>query len=288
MVKSIPKNTSKDSPKVSIIVPTYNSNDNIKLFLDALTESNFKDFEVIVNDDNRTSDSTERTVKSFSKLIGVVYIKKNKMMAQARKEAAKSAKGHILIHLDSDMRVTPALLGECVNKIDKEGFDALVIPEESIGIGFWSKCKWLEKKMYEGVSRIESLRVVKKEIYYDLGGHDEAMVFSEDKDFDIRVREAGYRVGRVKNHLLHDEGRLRLFRTLRKKLYYSNTANVFASKHPEHFKWQANPFNRYVIYIKNVKFIFIHPLLYVGAWTVKTLEYIFSLFGYVIKILRTP
>lgn len=268
-------------PTVSIIVPTYNSADNIELFLGALRQSKFQDFEVIINDDARTNDSTAKIIESFDDLT-IIYKQENTMMAQARKKGAEYATGRIIINLDSDMRVTPKLLDECVRKIDN-GYDALIIPEESVGTTFWAQCKWLEKKMYEGIDEIESLRVVKTDIYRKLGGHDEHMVFSEDKDFDIRVRSAGYRVGRTANHLFHDEGELKLTRTLQKKLGYSHTANVFAEKHPEHYKWQANPFNRYGIYIHNVRYIIRHPLLYGGVWFMKTAEYTSSLLGLVIQ-----
>lgn len=286
MSKTASQGSHKTKPKISIIVPTYNSSENIDKFLEALTKSTYKDFEVVINDDIRTDDSTRQVIDIYSKILTIVYLKKNKMMAQARKLGAKHARGEILIHLDSDMRVSPGLLEECIDKITNQNYDALIIPEESVGIGFWAKCKWIEKKMYEGVSEIESLRVIKKSIYDYLDGHDEAMVFSEDKDFDIRVKQAGYHVGRTKHNLLHDEGHLRLFVTLRKKLYYSNTANVFAIKHPDHFKWQANPFHRYGIYLKNSKYLFMHPLLYIGAWFVKTAEYLFSLSGYILKTFR--
>lgn len=100
------------------------------------------------------------------------------------------------------------------------------------------------------------------------------MVFSEDKDLDIRVKEAKYRVGRVQiNFLWHNEGDLHLWKTLMKKLGYSNTANIFASVHPEHFRWQVNIFYRYIIYIKNIKYLFNHPILYIGMIWMKTLEF---------------
>lgn len=262
-----------NTPLVSVIVPTYQSAENIKLFLESFLFSTYKNFEIIINDDIRTIDNTAEIVSEyFKKGIQVQLIRENKSMAQARKAGAKYAKGEYLFHLDSDMRVTPELLAECV-LLCSGGFDALVVPEVSIGTTFWAKCKWLEKKCYEGVEEMESLRFVKKEIYDNVGGHNEEMIFSEDKDFDIRVREKGYRVGRTTNFLYHNEGELYLVKTLKKKLGYSKTANIFAEQHPEHFRWQANIFNRYIIYIRNIKYLFIHPLLFIGMIFMKTCEF---------------
>lgn len=269
-------------PLVSIIVPTYNSSKNLTDFLQSFVESDFQDFEIIVNDDDRTDDATPEVIQKFEeKGLNLIYKRENILMAQARKKGAEYAVGKYIMHLDSDMKVSKKLLDECVVKI-KQGFDALVIPEESFGTTFWAKCKWLEKKCYEGVENIESLRFLKRKIYNKLDGHNEKMVFSEDKDFDLRVRAAGYKIGRVKNVIYHNEGDLHLWTTLRKKLGYTHTANIFAEQHPEAFRWQTNILNRYVIYLKNIKYLFIYPLLYIGMIVMKTTEFAFGGLGMLI------
>ncbi|BFU44724.1 glycosyltransferase family 2 protein [Krasilnikovia sp. MM14-A1004] len=259
-------------PVVSVIVPAYNSAPLLRDFLGACQTSAYREFEVIINDDLRSTDGTRALVDQFrADGLDVTYLQENRSMAQGRKRGAAEARGSILLHLDSDMKVTPGLIGECVELLDR--YDALVIPEESFGTTFWARCKWLEKKIYDGVEQIESLRCVRREVYDKLGGHDERMVFSEDKDFDLRVREAGYRVGRTRNFLYHNEGELRLQKTMRKKLGYSGTADLFASEHPEAFRWQTNIFHRFGLYLRNYRYGFTHPLLYGGLWVMKAGEF---------------
>lgn len=268
---------------VSVIVPTRNSFDNLKIFFDSFYLSNYKNFEIIVNDDSRTVDNTKELVKEYClKNLDIKYIKDNISMAQARKSAAKQARGEYILSLDSDMKVSVGLLDECIELL-KDKYDALVIPEESYGTTFWAKCKWLEKRCYNGVRQIESLRFLRKKDYDSIGGHDEKMIFSEDKDFDLRIRMAGFRVGRTKNVIYHNEGNLSLIKTLKKKLSYVNTANLFAEKHPADFKWQVNILNRYVIYLKNWKYLFSHPVLFVGMIFMKTCEFGFGAIGYLTK-----
>jgi arabinofuranan 3-O-arabinosyltransferase len=272
------------NPMVSVIVPTYNSHDNLKDFLESFFMSSYENFEIIVNDDLRSSDKSNELCNEYKqKGLDVKYFQENKSMAQGRKRGVDFSTGEILLHLDSDMKVTKDLLKEC-GELIVSGYDALVMPEESYGTTFWAKCKWLEKKCYENVEEIQSLRCIKKDVYVKVGGHDECMIFSEDKDLDIRVRDAGYKVGETKNFLYHNEGNLKLLKTLKKKLNYSNTANLFAEKHPKQFRWQANPVNRYIIFLKNIKYLFIHPLLYIGMIFMKTCEYVFATFGYFRKI----
>jgi len=271
---------------VSIIIPAYKSYENLRNFLDSSFKSEYKNFEIIINDDNRTSDETPELVNEFrTKGVNIAYIRENHFMAQARKRGSEFAKGDILIHLDSDMKLTEGLIGECVDLISR-GYDALVIPEESFGTTFWARCKWLEKKCYENVEEIESLRCIKKDSYIKLGGHDTEMIFSEDKDLDIRVKKAGYKVGRTMNFLWHNEGNLSLIKTIKKKKYYSSTAEIFRTKHQEEFKWQTNLFNRYFLYLKNIKYFFKFPLVYAGMLFMKTCEFGFGGLGYFLNKIK--
>ncbi|MEV6601505.1 glycosyltransferase [Actinoplanes sp. NPDC051346] len=268
-------------PVVSVIVPAYNSAPLLRDFLGACQASRYRDFEVIINDDLRSTDDTQALVEKFrADGLDVTYLRENRSMAQGRKRGAAEARGSILLHLDSDMKVTPGLIGECVELLSGGGYDALVIPEESFGTTFWAQCKWLEKKIYNGVEQIESLRCVRREVYDKLGGHDERMVFSEDKDFDLRVRKAGFTVGRTRGFLYHNEGELRLHKTMRKKLGYSGTADLFATEHPEAFRWQTNIFNRFGLYLRNFPYAFSHPLLYGGLWAMKVGEFGFGAVGH--------
>lgn len=47
---------------VSVIIPTRNSASNLEIFLFSCLESDFKDFEIIINDDLRTTDKTEEII----------------------------------------------------------------------------------------------------------------------------------------------------------------------------------------------------------------------------------
>lgn len=262
------------NPLISVIVPTYNSSKNLVTFLNSFLGSNYRNFEIIINDDIRSTDNTKEIIQEYvDKGLNVHYIKKNESMAQGRLMGASISGGSILIHLDSDMQVSPDLIGECVQNIITK-YDALVIPEVSVGTTFWAKCKKMEKQCYEGIANIESVRCMKRAVYEGVGGHNPNMIFSEDKDLDIRIRNAGLTVGRCNNSIIHNEGELKLINTLKKKSGYSKTSNLFAMEHPVEYRWQANIFNRYLIFLKNISLGIEHPLIYLGMIYMKTWEYI--------------
>lgn len=90
---------------VSLIVPTYNQCERLKIVLEALKEQNYEQssFEVIVVDDGST-DTTEQVVRSISCSYNLIYKKHNSNLGRsvARNSGAEMASGDLLIFMDSD------------------------------------------------------------------------------------------------------------------------------------------------------------------------------------------
>ncbi len=262
---------------ITIIIPTKNAAKHLEVLLPSLALQTYKDFEVIINDDKETTDNTRKVTERFSREMRIYYIRENKSMAQARKGGAKHAKGDYLLHLDADMSLSPRVLEDCITTI-KKGYDALVIPEVSYGEGFWSRVKIFERSMYVGDETMESARFVKSSVYKKIGGHNEKMVLSEDKDFDIRVRKAGFKIGRCREVIYHNEGRLSLKKDLQKKFFYGKTAHIFIAENPKHAFRQANLIFR-LAYFRNWKKLIMNPALTLGMFFMKTLETLAALWG---------
>jgi GT2 family glycosyltransferase len=94
-------------PKVSIIMPAYNTADLIAASLDSVLAQNFQDFEVIVvNDGSPDTAELDRVLAPYADKI--IYIKQeNKRAAGARNTAIRQARGEFLAFLDSDDRWLP-------------------------------------------------------------------------------------------------------------------------------------------------------------------------------------
>ena len=258
-------------PLVSVIVPTKNRPAQVAALLRSLAESTYSHLEVIVNDDVNSSDDTQQLARAFTGL-SVRYLRTNCSRAQGRLDAVEQAEGDILLHLDSDMTVSPGLVAECVELLGT-GCDALVIPEVSHGQGFWARCKVLEKALYQGVEALESVRCLPTALYKKVGGHDPELVFSEDKDLDLRLRARGITIGRTSQVIHHDEGQVSLVGVLRKRWQTTQGAERFAEKHPDSFWWQRNILNRYALFVKKAPLGLRHFLPYAGLLFLKTLEY---------------
>lgn len=262
---------------ISIIIPTKNAGLHLNNLLNSLVKQTYQNFEVIVNDDKETVDNTKETLKKFSKRISIKYLQENISMAQGRKRGAELADGTYQLHLDADMSLSPKVLELCIKEINK-GYDALIIPEISYGEGFWAKVKSFERSMYIGDETIESARFIRTKVYYKIGGHNERMVLSEDKDLDLRIRKARFKVGRISEPIYHNEGTLSLKKDLQKKFFYGKTAHIYIAENPKQALNQANLIFR-AAYFRHWKRILENPTLSLGMFIMKILETFAALWG---------
>lgn len=85
--------------KVTVIIPTYNRENELKVCLDALSNQTYKNYEIIVIDDGST-DGTKKLVKTYK---NIKYIYQNNYgPAKARNKGIISATGEILAFTDDD------------------------------------------------------------------------------------------------------------------------------------------------------------------------------------------
>ena len=104
--------------RVSIIVPTYNSQETIEeCLINILEESKNFDSEIIVVDDN-SSDKTIEIIKKF-KLIKLIELENNEGVGNARNIGADNAKYEILCFIDSDLIITKNSIINLVKKLNQ-------------------------------------------------------------------------------------------------------------------------------------------------------------------------
>ena len=95
---NIPFAKQKNSPRISVIVCTYNGSATIRKSLEGIAKLDYPNFEVIVVNDGST-DSTPDIVKEFNvKLITT----KNKGLSSARNTGMYNASGEIIAYIDDD------------------------------------------------------------------------------------------------------------------------------------------------------------------------------------------
>lgn len=257
-----------EQPLVSVIITTKNSDRTLERCLKSLQSQTYPNLELMVVDNNST-DRTTDIVKSC----GVALVTFGPERSAQRNHGAKLAQGEwILIH-DSDIYFHPNSVQECVDLCVANQADAAILPEVSIGEGFWTKVKSFERSFYLGNDCIEAVRFFKRNLFLEIGGYNEELTGAEDWDLTIRFRNHGSKIIRTKLFLEHDEGRLDFFGSSTKKKYYAQDVfTKYAKLHPEWFQKQMSFFQRFPIskiLTKGVR----HPILFLCMILLKGMEY---------------
>jgi len=192
------------TPEFSIIIPVKNGEKTIAENLASIYNQEFKDFEIIVVDDNSTDRSRE-IVKRFK--CNLITLKKNYGAANARNVGAAKAKGKILIFTDSDI----VFHKDTLKKIKKH---LKRYPKKEIFLGMFSS-KLRFKNIFSQYKHLyllyyylkqgkqlhtldTSLTIIYKNLF-DKFKFNENVKISEDAELGMRLLKAGHSITQVKD-----------------------------------------------------------------------------------------
>lgn len=184
-------------PKLSVIIPCYNSENTIEPCLKHLLALTYTNFEVIVVDDASTDNSVQ-TVRDFNYVL--IELDKNSGPANARNVGAEAAKGEILFFLDSDVLLKSDALGFISADFEDN-------PDVGAVVGIYSKrpandspFSWyfaLRKFSNWSLSNQKTystfptrLSGVRRKIFFEVGGFDTAYEGADVEDYEFGYRLA--------------------------------------------------------------------------------------------------
>jgi glycosyltransferase involved in cell wall biosynthesis len=249
---------------ISFIVPTYNSARTITACVGSLRSQTFGDVEIVVVDNNSSDDTVQRAYAAGADQV----ISAGPERCAQRNRGAADSRGAIVVFIDSDMVMEPALASQIIATFEtRPELSALIIPEQSFGDGFWTKCRVLEKSLYVGNESVEAARAFRREAFEAVGGWNENLTAAEDWDLDDRIRAYGVQVGRVDAFIWHDEGTLRLRGTFGKKRYYGQWIAAYLDAHDD----GSRRIRRSGLLDKKGELLR-HPILTSGMVTLKSIE----------------
>lgn len=272
---------------VSVIIPTLNSEKIIGECLESVKEQAYPEIEIIVVD-GHSCDNTVRIAKNHNAAVFIYGPKQSKPFEKVfgapyqRNYGVSKASGKYVYYVDSDMRLTPEVIEECVDKIEQENADAVIVPEFSYGEGFWAQCRVLEKACYYQDDLVDAARFIRKEVWDKLGGLDASLGGGDDWDFQQRLNKGGFKTSRSKSYVRHYEGRLSLWKQVRKKFTYGKTVDRYFMKHRRQPLMLIKQYSLLrPAYFRNWKMLFRNPTRAAGMIFMKTMEYIGAFIGLV-------
>ena len=219
------ENTSKTTPKVSIILPARNEEGFIEKCLDSLVNQDYKNYEIIAINDS-SEDKTGKIVSEYAeKYANVISVsarsKPDGWMGKnwACMEGYKKASGELLLFTDADTTHAKNTISLAVTHLNSFGLDALSSIPKMRTFDFWTNITlpMISTFLHTRFSALNvndpskktgyffgSFFIIKKITYQKIGTHEGVKhEIIEDGALGKKVKEEGHRMKMVRGeHLI--------------------------------------------------------------------------------------
>lgn len=179
-------------PYISVVVPAYNEEKNIRKNLMSIKKQDYPGkVEIILADNN----STDKTAQIAKKMGVKVIFESQKGVAYTRQAGFMEAQGEIIATTDADTIVPKNWLSWYARKFEEQK-NAVMLSgmftfyDGSRGLNFWN---WLlnypQFRLFGWYSGANM--AVKRDAFLKIGGFNTSLPLSEDSDLGVRLRKLG-------------------------------------------------------------------------------------------------
>lgn len=183
-------------PKVSVVIPAYNSERFIAETLESVFNQSYQDFEVIVVDDG-SSDGTDKVISRYEGRLTYIR-KKNEGISVARNTGIAQARGEYVAFIDHDDIWLPEKLKEQMALLEgnKEIYlcfsDVYIIDEKGRrGKNVFKICPAHSGMVFKQLLKDNFIpvitAVIKKEVFKEIGLFNPQYRIAEDWDLFLRI-----------------------------------------------------------------------------------------------------
>ena len=252
-------------PFISIIIPTYNRSNLLKITLDSLLNQNYpkENFEIIISNNNST-DNTEDIIANFKQLHKnynvIYYFEINQGVHYARNNAAKISKGDYLYFTDDDMILNENALLELINlfNIDKNIASATGLSDCNV-----YSCH----------------QMIKREIFFKTGGFNPentkgVWIGDGETGLNIKIKDLGLSFGFTRKSIIYHmipPNRMTQYYLNKRMLNQGNCDSYTSYKKYKHNKYNLikNNFLFILKIIINLLLMISYLVLYNSKWRLK-------------------
>ena len=211
----------------AVVVPTRDSIRTLEACLRSIRAQDVPVELIVV--DNASTDGTYELARELAD----TAVRGGPERSAQRNTGVRLATADWILWIDADMVLPPTTVSAALATAKESGADAVAVPEVSVGAGFWTACRALERSCYVDDPGLHNPRLLRRDLLLGDGEFDPAMAGPEDTDLRLRLRSAGTRTALCSDVLIvHDEGRLTLRSILAKRVYYGRSLPAFAAKNP--------------------------------------------------------
>jgi glycosyltransferase involved in cell wall biosynthesis len=183
-------------PLVSLIIPVHNGGKTLNQCLNSVLNQDYKNYEVIVIDNNST-DNTKEIIESFQKKNKkIIYVFEKKIgRGRARNTGINKAKGDLILMTDSDCIVPSNWIKEMAREIEDNKEQAIIGFEEYILDNYWTRNIQKADEEFIGLhlnknhtTTLDTKNFAIKSDIIKKFMFDESLKNSEDYDLALRIR----------------------------------------------------------------------------------------------------
>ncbi len=249
--------SSPTNPKVSVILPFFNAEETLEAAAQSILIQTFRDFELLLIDNNSTDSSAAIAKKMASTDNRVVLLNEKKQgVAHAMNCGLENSRGKLIARMDADDIASPERLSKQYKFLQTNpetglvGSEVKYVPHQKNTAGFKRFVQWvnsfhttdeIEVRRFIEIPVVNPTILFRRKLFEKYGGCLDGD-FPEDYEMQLRYLSAGVKMAKLPEVLLewHDYS-TRLTRTDER---YSTEA-FFKTKAAYFSKWseQNNPFH---------------------------------------------
>lgn len=178
-------------PKISIIIPCYNSEATLEETLISVRDQVFQGWEAIIINDGSPDNIEAIALEWVEKDSRFKYFKKeNGGLGSARNYGIEKAVGIYILPLDSDNKVKPAYTEKAIPILEQQPEVGVVYGNAQYfgeKEGFWKVGPFNKYKMLNH-NYIDACAIIRKEVFDELGLYDTNMPYQGHEDWEFWLR----------------------------------------------------------------------------------------------------
>jgi glycosyltransferase involved in cell wall biosynthesis len=187
--------------KISLIMATLGNAQFVERFCSFLNNQTYKNFELIVVDQN-TDGRLEEIIKKYVRFFKIIHLFSSPGLSKARNAGLLHVSGDIIAFPDDDCWYSSELLKDVIDIFNKNMVDGITGRIDSKGMGRFDRKEGLVNKFNVWERAISVSIFLKKDVIDSVGffdedlglGSDKLMQSGEETDYIIRCIEKGFKI----------------------------------------------------------------------------------------------
>lgn len=174
---------------ISIIIPCYNCEEYITKTLNSIVNQTFKNFEVIIVNDESKDNSVvlSEQILSENNISFKIINQKNSGVSRARNNGLENSQGKYVYMIDSDDFIEPTFFEKMYNKLEKYNLDMVFSGHDRVDMN--NKVSFIYNERYEYINGIlDGKEVVKQVVKNKMLLWTGCIIYRRDLLIDNQIR----------------------------------------------------------------------------------------------------